>query len=422
MSTASRGPLAAVLLLSLAACSRISPDQAAAVVARQLAAAGEAQCRVIKDPDKPLIVEWSGMDAAELEGRLRRGVVAVRYQDCEMEVLKQCRIDGAYAYSESVTRADTIKIRSEDDLYLELPLGAARLGGHLERGAELDLDIVVVGRYDAPEAAHDPAALVGPDCARATHLVGGVTLGAFRLSASETRAGGGGTGDEGRVRLGGQRSRSVEVIKESPPDRLAYCSSVDVPADERRAVCGAPIRLEVVPVRRTDRHVAAAIVPPHADLIPGLIDTMGSVEAHRHYDLALALQRDESAPPEHRTAAWCSLAALAPPNPYVDQADLLCRQWSAYTDALRSAEARLRGDYDALRDLLALAHLPGATRSQAVTTFLGTHAALGDDYPELRAVQRAARRLADGKRASLPDLASPRERRVSRVRPLSQLR
>jgi hypothetical protein len=78
--------LGLALVALLLACRRSGIDDAANVAGEQLAAAGESRCSVVKDPDKPLIVEWSGMDAAELEARLFRGVVAVRYENCEMEV------------------------------------------------------------------------------------------------------------------------------------------------------------------------------------------------------------------------------------------------------------------------------------------------------------------------------------------------
>lgn len=399
----------ALVALWLIGCRRSGIEDASRVAGEQLAAAGQSRCSVVKDPDKPLIVEWSGMDAAELEARLLRGVVAVRYEDCEMEVLPACAPPGSYVYAQTTTGRQRIAIGSLDDLLINIPLGLAELGGRVERGETLELDLVVVGRYEAPQLAYTAAELAGgAECAQATHVVTGVTLGAFRLSARRAadRAG----GLQGAGRVGGTSSDAIEVVKESPPGALESCAGVALADDPRRHVCTAPIRLEVAPIVA---HAGAAgsrefLVPPA--LAPGG-GHAGAPEvglaAHQAYDTAVRAQEDPKATPERRVEAWCRLAALPEPNPYRAQAEELCARWRDHASALRTAEARMVRDYEDVRLLLALRSVSIAAQERAVAGFLDAHAALSaEQYPRVRAAQRAKQVLGRGYRASLPNFAS----------------
>lgn len=397
----------ALLLLLVGGCARSGLSDAGALAGEQLEAAGVSRCSVVKDPDKPLIVEWSGTDAAELEARLLRGVVAVRYEDCEMEVLPECTAPGRYAYAQTTTAAHSIHIGSLDDLLINIPLGLAELGGRVERGEALELDLVVVGRYEAPQLAYTAGELLGgPECARATHVVTGVSLGAFRLSSVQDSArSGGGPG------LHGASEDTIEILKESPPGMLEVCAEVALPDDPRRNVCTAPLRLEVAPIYARAEALAASqqfLRPP----TPGreqarAFDLAGSLEAHQAYDVALKVQADRHATPERRTEAWCRVAAIEVDNPYQAQAQELCERWRDHTSALRASEARMLRDYESLRVLLELRRVPIEAQERAAASFLVTYAGLdADAYPRVRAVERAKRRLGRGERTSLPSFVA----------------
>lgn len=401
------GCLLAVLLLLAAGCSRSGLRDAGDLTASQLEAAGQSRCSVVKDPDKPLIVEWSGMDAAELEARLLRGVVAVRYEDCEMEVLRGCTAPGQYSYAQTTTGSQSIHIGSLDELLINIPLGLAQLGGRVERGEALELDMVVVGRYEASRPAYTAAELSGgPECARATHVVTGVSLGAFRLSSVEDSArNGGGAG------FSGSSEDTIEVLKESPPNMLEACAQVAAPDDPRRNVCTAPIRLEVAPISAHAEALAGAqqfLRPPDLDKREvQSMDLSGSLAAHQAYDVAVKVQADRRATPERHTEAWCALAAIEQDNPYLAQARELCDRWRDHASALRQSEARMIHDYDNLRVLLELRGVPVAAQERAAASFLVTHQGLSADaYPRIRAVQRALRRLGRGDRTSLPSFST----------------
>lgn len=391
--------LALAVLLAGAGCRGRGLDAADEVAGRQLDAAGQSHCSVVKDPNKPLIVEWSGMDAAELEARLLRGVVAVRYENCEMEVLPACAPPGAYAYGATTTGRQNLHIGSLDDLLINIPLGLAELGGRVERGEALDLGLVVVGRYEAPRLDYTAADLPGgPECSRATHVVTGVSLGAFRLTASQDTLRRGGV----RGAVGGGSVDRIEVVKESPPGMLEACAQIGGGDDARRAACTAPIRLEVTPLVASSAP-PGTLVPPELRAGPAM-DTSGSLVAHQAHEAALRAQRDPASTPERTLEAWCFLASIAEQNPYLELAHQQCARWRDYAGALRSAEARMIRDYEALRLLLELRSVAVSVQERAAATFLDAHAGLSaEHYPRVRAVERARHKLGRGQRASLPN-------------------
>ncbi len=57
-----------------------------------------AKCRVTASRAKPLVVEWRGEERGALETQARRGVIVVRYDGCEMEVLSRCSAPVRYQY------------------------------------------------------------------------------------------------------------------------------------------------------------------------------------------------------------------------------------------------------------------------------------------------------------------------------------
>src|SRR5262245_20762104 len=91
----------------------------------------QAKCSVAKSKARPLVVEWPSADRAALEPEARRGLVAVHYVGCEMEVLPLCKASGSHAYTGLTRKRDRIVMQSEDDLYANIPMFAAKLEGKL---------------------------------------------------------------------------------------------------------------------------------------------------------------------------------------------------------------------------------------------------------------------------------------------------
>jgi hypothetical protein len=204
----------------------------------------QAKCGVAKSAAHPLIVEWPSADRATLEAKAQSGVVAVRYVGCEMEVIHRCRLPGKYAYTAITPKHDTVHIRDLDELYANMPVGAPKLEGKVEHGAKLDVSMTVVGRYEADRTTFSPDQLEGEDCSRATHVVSGMTTGAFELSASAS------AGVSGEVRVmgagGGARSSDERetLERDGHEDKCESGGRGSGPPDG----CGAVLRLDVVPL------------------------------------------------------------------------------------------------------------------------------------------------------------------------------
>ena len=146
---------------------------------------GQTSCGVVASPTHLLVVEWPALDRATLEARAKQGLVAVRYVGCDIEVLPECTAPAqyAYVYTSTTTKRDKVHIQNEDDLSSNLPLGAAKLEGTLRRRGELLVDMTIVGRYSVGLTSMPRNDLVGSDCARATHVISGLTVGELDLSA-----------------------------------------------------------------------------------------------------------------------------------------------------------------------------------------------------------------------------------------------
>lgn len=209
-------------------------------------ATGEAKCGVRSSTAKPLVVEWPAAERAALEARSSRGLVAVRYQGCEMEVLTTCTVGGAYEYVGLTQKREGVKISNADELYAQLPVGAAGLEAKLERAGELNVDMVIVGRREADKNVFNERDLEGR-CDNATHVITGLTVGAFSFysgAAAEVGA----AAKTHNVGVGASSSSEQEVLKSDGDGQACVGASTsdDVPPEG----CAALLRVEVVPIDR----------------------------------------------------------------------------------------------------------------------------------------------------------------------------
>ncbi len=248
-----------VLLLGLAACT---PNLAATAHAPELDRPGETKCGVKKSQSEPLVVEWPSAARAKLEALSRTGVVAVRYQGCEMEVLASCNAPGKYGYTAITPKHDHVAIKNEDDLYAAIPLGAAHLEGKLESAGELDVDMAIVGRYAADRAVVSASELQGPDCSKATHVVSALEVGAFDFYAGAGTSVGASAGAMG-AGGGGNAKASKELLNSD--GRMNGCDSATTSDGKPPDGCGAILRLEVVPLGEAKREAPAVPAPAAKD-------------------------------------------------------------------------------------------------------------------------------------------------------------
>lgn len=210
-------------------------------------ALGQATCKVQSSSTRPLLVEWPAADRAMLEAAAESGIVAARYNGCELEVLSRCTLGGEYEYRGLTHKRDAVRIRDEDSLWTELPIGAAQLEAALSREGQINVDMTVVGRLEADMESLSSSNTAA--CSEATHLVSGMTVGAFAMytgSAIEGSA----SASAGGLGGGLSSSRSRSVLR-----RDGDFAACDVPAGEGipPTQCGALLRVELMPLDANGR-------------------------------------------------------------------------------------------------------------------------------------------------------------------------
>jgi hypothetical protein len=138
----------------------------------------------------------SAAESQALKNRLTRGAVAVRYQDCQIELLTDCNVDarGTIAVAQSCCQTDmgcvgddTVECDGQEERYwfgderewlLNLPEVAARL-----RGSSAATVRAKVRRAYYLERS----ALSRPSCAGATHILVGARWGSLEIDAESAR-------------------------------------------------------------------------------------------------------------------------------------------------------------------------------------------------------------------------------------------
>lgn len=208
---------------------------------------GETKCKVSRSQSRPLIVEWPSNDRVALESTLKDGVAMVHASGCEVEVLHRCKASSSrYGYRGTSKESDSVSIRNEDDLYANLPLGAASLSGKLQSSGSLNVSMAVVGRYISEGGEIATNDLQGEGCDRATHYISAVSVGAFTFFAGGSAEVGVGADTRLGVGAGARTSNAREELKSG--GNVAACDSATRKDSEPPDGCSALLRIEIVPL------------------------------------------------------------------------------------------------------------------------------------------------------------------------------
>jgi hypothetical protein len=157
-----------------------------------------------------------------------------------MRVLPSCVVRGAYRFARTTPATDHIEIKSDDELYAKLPLGAASLEGELSRSGRLDVQTTVAGYQ---RLVTEGAFALEGRCAEATHVVSGLAVGAFTLESGASGKASA-TAEVLSGSAGAKRSAEGELLRRAgDPERCA--GATDVGPDP---ACASPIQLFLVPV------------------------------------------------------------------------------------------------------------------------------------------------------------------------------
>ena len=232
---------------------------------RELPTDKQAKCSIQKSQSRPLIVEWPSADRASLESQARRGLIAVHYSGCEMELLSRCRVEGKYRYTPVTLQSDQISIRDADELYAKMPIGAAKLEGELEKSGVLNVDMAIVGTYDSEASSITTAQLSG-QCGKATHILTALTVGAFEFYSGAKSTTGGGASVLG-FGAGAKRSRAQAVLSRSGDAKS--CQVATTQDEKPPEGCGALLRVEATPITEATPAPVIAALPPKPATEPG---------------------------------------------------------------------------------------------------------------------------------------------------------
>lgn len=196
---------------------------------------------------EPLAVGLRPEDRASLEVAMREGVAVVALRGASFQVLRGCRGAGDYGVVRVLPKEHAVHIADEQELRANvpnlLPALAASLKADLERGATVDVSLVVTSMMRTTRAEVSPKELTGA-CEGATHFVRGASLGAFTLATGERAKDGAEAGALGARVAGGRASSRQERSREG---ELEVCRdlALDAPSDAR---CKALVRLELAPL------------------------------------------------------------------------------------------------------------------------------------------------------------------------------
>jgi len=159
-----------------------------------------------------------------------------------MRVLTGCRLVGRYLWQRTTPASDQLQIEGIDELYAKLPLGAASLEGELKHTGTLTVDTRVSGqlRLDGFGASEVPPY---GDCARATHVVGALAVGAFALDGKNVATASADVA-VAKAGLGGKAERSAGLIRSAGDWKACDDGTEDGPAPN----CRSPIQVFLWPI------------------------------------------------------------------------------------------------------------------------------------------------------------------------------
>ncbi len=198
------------------------------------------RCRDATGGTEQLTVGWTPEERADLEARSRDGVVIVRYQGCQLDVLRDCQVKGGYAFEPAAMKEDQVVLTSDAELEQWMPDQARRLRSEMRAAGGLVIRTATLGRRMTALPSVAPADLVG-DCQGATHFVAAMAMGAFEMST----AGGDSASPNPAPQEPGPRGRTL--TKGGDPAACSQAPDAARPPER----CAEIVRIELAPIGAT---------------------------------------------------------------------------------------------------------------------------------------------------------------------------
>lgn len=195
---------------------------------------------------KPYIVDISPSLRVELEAAMKRGVVVVSY-DCQtLRVLPKCNVHASYEYAGVSMKQQVVEMTNQDELNVNVPLSAGKLGAELKGGNSISLALVMVGQRATTLERLDHGDVSGESCQGATHFITDAALGAFAMGQTSAGKASGSADLFGAISASGSSSSSRKAM--STDGSLDACKTSDPDAPKPPAQCQSAIALTLQPL------------------------------------------------------------------------------------------------------------------------------------------------------------------------------
>lgn len=244
--------------------------------AKALGERSASRCEGVVERAEPLVIDWTSDDRIDLELVMKRSVAVVSYDCASIKLLKECKVEGDYGFIGVSKKERVVKLETSDEITANLPMQGlsfvAKLGAELERGASLDLALVMIGKKRTTLENVPRKKLVG-HCDGATHFVRGATIGAFAMAS----------GSKGRVASvseifgGGVSTDSGSVRFEHNTDgERASCTAADPEASGPPKQCQSALRLELSAIGGSEVESAKSTASAETPTCPaGMVSSEG---------------------------------------------------------------------------------------------------------------------------------------------------
>jgi uncharacterized protein len=233
----------------------------------------EGMCRAVEDFGQPLLVDWKPHQRANLEEAMIDNLAIVAYDCKSLRLLKSCRYVGKrgtkdansnapdgekdkdvqgngsnYEYIGLSRKENLIRLFDKDEVRANLPGFGGKyvlsLGAELERGASLDVALIMIGKKRTTVSSVKRKELEG-DCEGASHFIRGAFVGAFAMKTGTQGKASSVASIFGAEASGASTSNQSTLNKDGNP---SACNSAKSDDNNPPQECGALLRLELVAI------------------------------------------------------------------------------------------------------------------------------------------------------------------------------
>jgi len=205
-----------------------------------------AVCHEVQADSTPLVVDWTPEERGDLEAAMKQGVAIFHYDCKTVKLLPDCKIEGSYGFLGITKKEQVITLDNADQAQANLPLHGASIGASMERGASLEVGLVMVGKRSALLDGVTSGMLTSR-CEGATHYVQSATVGAFAMRTTTSGA----ARAKAAIDVFGASAESKSTKGVSNKDgEVESCKSADVDGPRPPNGCGAPVRIRLLGISK----------------------------------------------------------------------------------------------------------------------------------------------------------------------------